>query len=304
EMESELGKNKHYKRLKKLEAKLKHLHDKFSKIVQQRFEPIRIKISVLESTAKDKKKLEQLKAERDEIWAKELAPLEKQKDLLLHKIQTIKQDPSIKAITKKYQPRIARLEAKKARFARQLEQLNASITSREQDLESLKSSMPYLEIKQSYNAQIQKLHKRIEAIQKRIERCNKSIKVMQDRYNAKLEEEGIKDKLEGIETRIKGLERDIKSKGVKQEEGYLEHLNQKRDYLLVSAGVYNKLIEIDTALGKIYERMGNEEGLAKQRELINKLNSKLKEVGIFEEYYSLKHRIMQLEQKLAALDTY
>ncbi len=310
EKRSEFGKKKaklgQFVLIEKVKAQMSQVDTKFNNLIKTRFESVRIAISLLESksvlTEAEKSNLEKLKAERDEIWTRELAPLERDKDKLLFEIRKLEANPSYAKKQTEFVQIVSDLDTKRLAKGKQLDEIKIIVERMESELKQIENSVAYIKFKSKLDKPISTTNKEMEKLSSEITTLWTQSKEIESKWVSKLEACGIAGKLKKINDRILDLEKIIEKKRNARDESYMAFLNQKRDALLVSSGAYNELVKIKCKLSDAYASQS--EQISRIRELKNKLNALLIQAEVFREFYDIEARIAELEKEMSRIKAY
>jgi UDP-N-acetylglucosamine--N-acetylmuramyl-(pentapeptide) pyrophosphoryl-undecaprenol N-acetylglucosamine transferase len=290
---SKLEGNDKFKKLQKLKVKLSKLEVRFGKAMEE-FEPVRIQVSLLEHSGKAPKKLEMLRQKKDKVWASLLAPVEKQRDILLNSIRELELDEELKQLKANSFGQAESLQAKKLCCNRQLEKLNTSLKKRQAALAKLTESKEYKALLLKNNAEIARLEKKLKQLEGRLGSADKALINARQELNKLL---AFNPRLQELNSEIAKLHEKLKPD---IQQPYLDFLYQKRDHLLVSKQLAPKLNKIDLELGKAYRL--SEKSRAQPR-LTALLHSKLISAGIFDEWWALKTAISEHDKELSKIQS-
>ncbi len=272
-------------KIKQLEEKKRNTEKQFNELLNEKFNPIRRKLAEAESM--NSKDVPKLRAEKETVWKKFLAPLEKEIDVLTVKINNIELTEKAAEIIKLHVDTMKNISNEQKEIIDKVNKINNEI----EELNAKEGKLLNHKIKTILN-KIAELEKQKEAINKEAKRVKEKIKQWENKFEQEIRKEGIFDEYKKL---LEGIKEIKPNDDYKKKQDYLNFLKQKLAYLLDKNGILERINEIDSEISRLYRRDEKTEQELKDVEFaIVKL---LKTAGIYKKWRAFEDK----EKKLNAI---
>ncbi len=278
-------------KIKELEEKKRNAEKQFNELLNEKFNPIRRKLAEAES--RNSKVVPRLRAKKDEVWKKYLAPLEKEIDVLTVKINNIKLTEKAAEIIRVHVDTMKNISNEQMEIIEKINKINNEI----EELNAKEGRLLNSNIKAILN-RIEELEKQKEAINKEARRIEERIKQWENKFEQEIRKEGIFDEYKKLLEGIKEIKPDD---NFKKKQDYLNFLKQKLAYLLDKNGILERINNIDSEISRLYRIDDKTKQELKDVEFaIVKL---LKAAGIYKKWKALENKEKKLNAILNRLAT-